>query len=179
MKNTILFVLISLSSVVSANNYEKVTLPCTLTGDYTSIEMAKSYWLPYRMDFEVSFVYKFGTRKVVKTDVSDEVLGLPKVKMSKWRDRPYIIKFQNLTTKKSLALLNKLGAGDLPSSLPKGFKFKPLQIRYDSLFHGHQYGHTHTWNGETSSQVHFPKNKLDGLSYHLNVECRKSVKTVL
>lgn len=162
MKKVLIGCLLLLSAPTFANEYVKNIANCKITGDSTTFSLVNNISLPHQIDFTIEMSGISGNRKYEKIEViGTDILKVEKIKKDRYGEDE--IQFESLTADESEALLSELGATNIPR-LPRGFRFDRLDI-------SKYINHDRAKEDETRSQIHFPLDKMDGLSYHVNINC--------
>lgn len=181
MKLKIVVIILSFANFsVFANEYVKNTAFCRMTGDYTLFSQARRIALPKQINFQVEQTAISDEKKYTRV----EIVGTNLIKAKKavrgaiWNE--IYIQFKNLKSHESIKVLAELGATDIPE-LDHGFRFKRLRFDRFTFSNGEN-----TWfdpgtswyrrhGGTIRSQIHFPLDERDGLSYHININCYEDV----
>lgn len=151
----IMLCLVLMSGAMSAysNEYREEIFNCVVSADQTSLLDVSIQPLPKKIDFKITVkeVFKKSGTKIVSTSVDNVILGLPQVKHLSKNLRKYSIKFDDLSVEESVEVLQRLGSDQ--THLPFGLKFEKLKFKKNA-------------RDSYRSQVHFPFEVNDGLSFY-------------
>lgn len=155
----LLIALVTCTSISAyANDYGKEHIQCSLYGEMTTVSQVTNRSLPKEIPINISLTHKRNRHKIIKMEIDNKILGIPNLRIV-GLDSAIVVNFPNLDAVESKQILEKLGAKDVPP-LPKGFRVKRLKL----------YAY---YSEHSRSQVHFPTDTYDGLSYHLNLVCNR------